>query len=228
MIDHNQLQTILDYQFKDINLLKKALRHRSYLNENRRVTESNERLEFLGDAVLEIVTSEFLYHTYINLPEGKLTNLRSKIVQTKTLAAVANKLNLGQYILLSRGEAASGGRTNESLLADLVEAIIGAIYIDSGIKQAEKFVRKYILDYHEELIAQSQVQDWKSKLQEYVQSHGGIAPIYEIVKEEGPDHNRTFTTQVHFFDQPQSIGTGKSKQSAQQKAAYEAYRTLTK
>ncbi len=212
-------QKILGYNYNDLLYLEKALTHRSYLNENKTIKESNERLEYLGDAVLELITSEFLYHTFPNLPEGKLTNLRSKIVQTRTLAAAAIKLNLGKYLMLSKGEADGGGANNKSLLADLFEAIIGSIFLDGGLESSKFFVKKHLLNDYQNLIDQAKVEDWKSKLQEIVQSKGGNAPIYEVIKEEGPDHARIFTVQVNFFDKPQSTGTGKSKQSAQQDAA---------
>jgi len=219
-------QKQLDYEYKDISLLETALTHRSYLNENRELRESNERFEFLGDAVLELVVSEFLYHQYPNLPEGKLTALRSKIVQTRTLASVANNLNLGECLRLSRGEAASGGRQNASILADLVEAIIGSVFLDRDLEAAKVFIKKHLLNNYQELIKDAQVEDWKSKLQEVVQAKGGLAPTYNVVKEEGPDHDRIFTVEVSFFDIPQGTGSGKSKQAAQQDAARKALEKL--
>ncbi len=215
-------QKQLQYQFNNPDLLQKALTHRSYLNENKQVVESNERLEFLGDAVLELVVSDFLYHTLPTMPEGQLTGLRSKIVQTKTLAVVANRLQLGKYILLSKGEAASGGAQNISILADLVEAIIGAIYLDGGMDTAKAFISNQLLKDYQNLIKSVEVEDWKSKLQEVVQAHGGSAPTYDVIKEEGPDHNRIFTVEVSYFDTPQAVGVGHSKQAAQQKAARKA------
>lgn len=227
MLDLSDLQAHLGYSFHNPAFLETALTHRSYLNESREAQESNERMEFLGDAVLEVVTSDFLYHNHPDQPEGKLTALRSKIVQTRTLAAVANRLKLGDNLLLSRGEAASGGATNASLLADLVEAVIGAIYLDGGMDAARTFVQNQILSRYDTLIEQAEVEDWKSHLQEVVQAKGGLAPTYEVIKEEGPDHDRIFTVQVHFFDKPQTTGSGKSKQTAQQDAAKKALHMLT-
>lgn len=219
-------QNLLGYQFNNIQLLQTALTHRSYLNEDRDVKESNERLEFLGDAVLELITSDFLYSKFPESPEGKLTSFRSKIVQTRTLANVANNLQLGDYILLSKGEAVSGGAQNSSILADLVEAIIGSIYLDGGLVSANKFVSEQLLNNYQSLIKSEEIEDWKSKLQEVVQAKGGLAPIYEVIKEEGPDHDRIFTISVNFFDMSQATGTGRSKQYAQQAAARKALEKL--
>jgi ribonuclease-3 len=216
----------LGYKYSNPDLLEKALTHRSYLNENREIKESNERLEFLGDAVLELIVSQFLFIKFPDTPEGQLTALRAKIVQTKTLATVANRLELGNNLKLSKGERASGGNSNPSILADLVESIIGSIYIDGGFQKAQEFIDKNILNNYEEFIQSAQVEDWKSKLQEVVQANGGIAPIYEVIKEEGPDHDRTFTVEVVYFDKPQAIGVGKSKQAAQQEAAHKALEKL--
>ncbi|NMB56333.1 ribonuclease III [Candidatus Beckwithbacteria bacterium] len=221
-------QQKLNYHYQNPELLETALIHRSYLNEDKNIKQSNERLEYLGDAVLELITSDFLYREFPNEPEGYLTATRAKIVQTKTLAQVANRCELGDYLKLSKGEAASGGNKNESILADLVEAIIGSIYLDGGIEAAKKFIHDQILSDFESLIENAQVQDFKSKLQELVQAKGGIAPTYQVVKEEGPDHDRTFTVQVFFFDEPQSVGMGKSKQTAQQNAARKALEKFNK
>jgi ribonuclease III len=226
MTSLTKCQEQFKYRYKNIRFLETALTHRSYLNENRAILESNERLEFLGDAVLELIVSEFLYLKFPKLPEGRLTAYRSKIVQTRTLAAVANNLNLGECLLLSRGEAASGGRQNSSILADLVEAIIGSLYLDGGINAAFSFVKAQLLENYQDLIKSEDVEDWKSKLQEVVQAKGGIAPTYEVIDETGPDHSRIFTVGVNFFDKLQTTGTGKSKQAAQQVAARKALENL--
>lgn len=218
----------LGFTFKRPRLLNQALIHRSYLNEQRQIKESNERLEYLGDAVLELIVSEFLYRQFPKKPEGQLTSLRAKIVQTKTLSAVAQTLQLGQYLKMSRGEKASGGATNQSLLADTLEAVIGALYLDKGYDQAQKFVKKYLLNDFKKLITKPQVQDFKSQLQELVQAKKGDSPTYELIKAEGPDHNRTFTVGVVFFGKRQTTGTGRSKQAAQQEAAKKALEKLTK
>lgn len=221
-------QKNINYQFKNPDLLEKAFTHRSYLNENKLIKESNERLEFLGDAILELITSEFLYHEFPQTPEGELTANRAKIVQTKTLASVARKLDLGKHIKMSHGEKASGGQENTSILADLIEAIIGSIYLDSGFEEAKKFIFDNLLINYKILLRNSEVEDWKSHLQELVQAKGGIAPIYNVTEENGPDHNKIFTVEVIFFDKAQEKGTGKSKQEAQQEAAHKALEKLTK
>jgi len=222
----NKLQQNIDYQYQNISLLEKALIHRSFLNENKDLKESNERLEYLGDAVLELIVSDFLYQNFPDIPEGELTSLRAKIVQTKTLAQVAEKLELGHFIKMSKGEEATGGRQNTSILADLTEATIGSIYLDGGINSAQEFIKKNILKDYDELIQKAQVEDYKSKLQELVQAQNSLAPTYKVISEIGPDHDKEFTIQVNYFDKPQQIGTGKSKQIAQQDAAKKALEKL--
>jgi len=222
----SNLQDTLGYHYQNPQLLETALTHRSYLNEDHSVPQSNERSEFLGDAVLELVTSEFLFTKFPQSPEGDLTSLRAKIVQTKTLAALAQELDLGSYLRMSKGERASGGMTNASLLADTVEAIIGSMYLDKGIEQAKKFIHQFLLEKYEMIIKTTDVEDWKSRLQEMVQAKGGVAPTYQVINEEGPDHDRTFTIQVYYFDKAQETGVGKSKQIAQQAAARKALEKL--
>lgn len=226
MIDLEACQKILGYQYQNLDLLDLALTHRSYLNENKNINQSNERLEFLGDAVLELVTSNFLFLKFPDMPEGKLTNLRSKIVQTKTLAAISLRIKVNKFLKLSHGEAEAGGNQNVSLLADLMEAIIGSIYLDGGFEKAQQFITKHILNDYQKIIAEVEVEDWKSKLQEWVQANNGNAPTYEVVNEEGPDHQRIFTVEVSFFDKPQAQGKGKSKQKAQQDAAKNALNNI--
>ncbi len=222
----SDLQQKLQYQFKDDQLLLTALTHRSFLNEDRTVVQSNERSEFLGDAVLELITSEFLFQKYPKSPEGELTSLRAKIVQTRTLATLATELGIGEFLRMSKGERASGGMTNASLLADTIEAIIGSMYLDSGIDSAKTFIETFLLNKYEEITKTADVEDWKSRLQELIQAKGGIAPTYQVIHEEGPDHDRTFTIQVYYLDKPQETGTGKSKQAAQQSAARKALEKL--
>jgi len=219
---NNSIQQTLQIKFKNSKLLQKALTHRSYLNESKRALESNERLEYLGDAVLELVVSKFLYHQFPKKPEGQLTSLRSKIVQTKTLAHVAKKLKLGKFLKMSKGEAMSGGRANLSLLADTLEAVIGAIYLDQAFNGAESFIKKNLLQNFQQIISQARVQDYKSLLQEKVQAQEQPSPIYKIVKTVGPDHNRIFTAAVSFFNKIQGRGQGRSKQEAEQEAAKKA------
>lgn len=224
LINHfNKLQV----KIKNPKLLETALTHRSYLNEQRQSLESNERFEYLGDAVLELITSEFLFHKFLKKPEGELTSLRAKIVQTKTLGHVAQKLELGSYLRLSKGEAASGGAQNTSILADTFEAVIGAIYLDQGLSAARTFVRTYLLNNFEKIILNSAVQDYKSRLQELVQSKDGNSPTYELLSSVGPDHDCVFTISVSYFDKEQAKGKGKSKQAAEQQAAKNALEKLT-
>lgn len=217
-----ELEQTLGIQFHDRSLLELAFVHRSHLNESHTFRESNERLEFLGDAVLSFVTSEYLYKTYPQFPEGTLTNIRSTLVKTKSLSLVSSSLGLGQLLLLSRGEESSGGRSNESLLADCYEALLGAIYLDSGIESARSFVTKTLLIKTEEIIATKSYVDFKSLLQELVQEKTKISPLYRVVKSEGPDHDKTFWVEVVSEDIVIGSGNGKSKQEAEQRAAQAA------
>lgn len=223
-LDHHFSE--LGFKFNNPALLKKALTHRSYLNEQRKTLESNERLEYLGDAVLELVVSEFLYKKYPSQPEGVLTNFRSKIVQTKTLSYVASLIKLGNFLQLSKGEAVSGGSQNRSILADTLEAVIGAIYLDKGYQQAQKFIKKFLLKNFRNLVKQAGVSDYKSLLQEKVQANNGNFPIYKLIKAQGPDHNKVFTIAVYCFGKKITFGSGRSKQEAQQDSAKKALEKL--
>lgn len=211
--------------FRDKSLYELALTHRSWVNENAGVARHNERLEFLGDAILEFVVSSFLYERFPDKEEGFLTALRANIVNTKNLAALATKLNLGEQLRLSRGEELGGGRENESLLADTVEALIGALYVDSGLEKAEKFILENLLaDVDEKL--QEPLKDPKSRLQELVQAKGFAAPKYAVVKEMGPDHNKNFEVEVYIEGKVVAKGAGKSKNRAEQAAAEAALENL--
>lgn len=219
----------LGYQFKNKKLLEIALTHRSYLNEHKKEKLiSNERLEFLGDAVLELIVSLYIYEKYPNFPEGKLTALRAKLVQTKTLALASQRLKVGLLLKVSRGEKESGGNENPSLLADTFEAIIGAIYQDSGFESANNFVKKNLLIPSEKLFKTKLPEDYKSKFQEKVQARGLKTPSYKIMKAHGPDHNKTFQTAVLVGGKQYALGTGKSKQEAEQEAAKQALEKLEK
>lgn len=211
----------LGLKFKDPTLLHKALIHRSHLNENPAEAESNERLEFLGDAVLEFVVSDFLYNKFPKEDEGHLTTLRARLVDTSSLGTTAVELGLGQYIYLSRGEERGSGRSNSSLLADTVEAIIGALYQDGGLPAASSFIQKYILKKIPEIVKKS-LKDPKSLLQEYVQAAGLSTPTYRVVNESGPDHAKSFTVEVLVGKEPFETGSGSSKQTATQDAATRA------
>lgn len=211
--------------FKNQNLLKQALTHRSWVNENDKNNGTNERLEFLGDAVLEFIVSKTIYEKFPAEEEGYLTALRANLVNTKNLSEVATKLKIGDMIYLSKGEIEGGGRTNSSLLADTIEAIIGALYIDSGIETAEKFVQENILiDVDKK--SKLPLKDPKSLLQEKVQAQGLQAPKYQIVSENGPDHNKEFIVEVVVNGKMQGTGVGKSKSEAEQDAASNALKTM--
>lgn len=217
-----KLQQTISLTFHDQRLLKQAFVHRSYLNESNEFKESNERLEFLGDAVLSFLTSHFLYQTYPNFPEGILTNIRSTLVKTKSLSDVAKKLKLGELLLLSRGEEASGGRNNASLSADVFEALLGAIVLDQGIEVAREFLAKFLFSKTEEIVKTKAYFDYKSLLQEIVQEEIRISPSYRVAKSHGPDHDKTFWVEAVVGDKVLGSGVGKSKQEAEQAAATDA------
>jgi ribonuclease-3 len=204
--------------FSDQKLMDQALTHRSWVNEHKNERRSNERMEFLGDAILEYVVSKQIYTRFSEKEEGYLTALRANLVNTVALAGVARKLNLGPFLFLSKGEEDGGGRENNSLLADTLEAIIGAIFIDKGIEKSEEFIIKNILPEVEK-IAATPLKDSKSRLQEYVQSKGYPAPKYQVTEESGPDHNKKFVIDVIVNGENWGRGEGKSKSTAEQEAA---------
>ncbi len=209
--------------FKNTDLLTKALTHRSALNEkNSSAEESNERLEFLGDAVLEVITTEFLFNKFPKKPEGTLTAYRSALVKTTTLAKIATKLGLGEALFMSRGEEATGGRTNIGLLADTMEAVIGALYLDQGIEVVSTFLHAELFTEIDLILENKLYKDPKSHLQEIVQALGFETPDYQVITEVGPDHDKEFTIQVVVGDKVVARGTGTSKQRAQQNAAEKA------
>ncbi len=213
---------ILGVKFKDINYLITAFTHRSYLNEHRKsVSEHNERMEFLGDAVLELVVTEYLHNNFKD-PEGILTNWRSALVRTESLSAAAKKLGFRDYLRLSRGEKAGSERARQQIKANAFEAVIGAIYLDQGYKEAQKFIAKNILTTLDGILESGSWRDAKSHLQEVAQSEEGATPSYRVIEEEGPDHDKTFTLGVYINDELRGRGTGNSKQEAQQEAAQEA------
>ncbi|MEI6169526.1 MAG: ribonuclease III [Candidatus Saccharibacteria bacterium] len=218
-----EVEKIIDVTFENDDLIKTACTHRSYLNEHRStVTEHNERLEFLGDAVLELVVTDFLYLTYPDKPEGELTSWRAALVKTESLAELADQLKVGQFLLMSRGEAKSGGRTRMALLANLVEAIIGAIYLDRGYEVAAKFIDKNINSKLDNILKQGLHIDAKSHFQEVAQEKEGVTPHYEVIGEEGPDHDKIFEMSVFLNKKIWGTGKGNSKQTAQQAAAEDA------
>jgi len=204
---------------KNQKLLEEALTHRSYLNENKEAKIHNERLEFLGDAVLELAVSEYLYTHFPDSNEGELTAYRAAMVKTTSLAETAEELKLGQNLRLSKGEELSGGRENRSLLANTFESIIGAIYLDQGFEKVNQFLETSLFPKIDTIIRLKLFKDYKSSLQELVQADGFTSPEYCVVKESGPDHNKQFTIAVKIGDKVYAEGKGKSKQAAQQEAA---------
>jgi ribonuclease-3 len=223
MPDIPTTETALNLEFTNKALLQRALTHRSYLNENPDYPlEDNERLEFLGDAVLDFITGEYLYHRFPEMAEGRLTNLRSALVRTERLAHYAVQLNLGEFLFLGRGEEDSGGRKRPAILCDAFEALIGALYLDQGIEAAQKFVQKIIEPSLVEILASDADKDAKSQLQEIAQSHFQVTPTYRTIKEQGPDHAKEFTVEAVIGDKIYGVGEGFSKQSAAQAAAQRA------
>lgn len=217
---------MIGYHFHDEKLLRQALTHSSFANEKHLKKHSdNERLEFLGDAVLEIISSEFLYKEYPDKPEGELTKLRASIVCEPTLALCTKDIALGEYLLLGKGEDQTGGRGRKSILSDALEAVIGAIYLDGGFANAKEFIHKYILTdiEHKQLFYDS-----KTILQEIVQENGTQPVEYILVKEEGPDHNKNFTVEARVNGKVMGQGSGHTKKAAEQAAAYQAIRVLKK
>lgn len=222
------LQASIHVPFANIDLLEQAFIHRSYLNEAKEPVSSNERLEFLGDAVLSLLTSHFLYTTYQEYPEGTLTNIRSSLVKTQSLADCARELKLGELLKLSHGEEEGGGRSNPSLLADVFEALLGAIYLDQGIDAARAFVTTYVFPKAEIIIKEKRYIDYKSLLQEIVQQDNRVSPTYRVTKSEGPDHAKTFWMEALAGSLALGSGSGKSKQEAEQAAARDALEKLGK
>lgn len=224
-MDNEKLQEFEDkigVKFNNHDLLLQALTHRSYLNERPKWhLDHNERLEFLGDAVLELVVTEYLYNNYPN-PEGELTNWRAALVNSVMLAKISSKFDLNSYILLSRGEARDTGRARQYILANAVEAIIGAVYLDGGYKPCDDFIKKFILTELKEILENQSYKDYKSLFQEEAQERAGITPTYEVIKEWGPDHAKHFHIGVYLEKELIGEGTGPSKQDAQQAAAENA------
>jgi len=221
------LEDKIQIKFKDQALLQSALTHRSYLNENRHWPLShNERLEFLGDAVLELITTEYLYRNYPN-PEGELTNLRSALVNYKMLSAIASDVGLDSYIMLSKGEAKDIGRARQVILANAIEALIGAIYLDAGFDSAKSFILNWIIARLPAVLTEGKILDPKSKFQELAQEKFGVTPYYKVISEWGPDHNKNFEVGVYIDQRQVAKGQGSSKQEAEISAAENGLRTGT-
>lgn len=226
MNDFDKLLNLLGLGFRDQKLLGQAFIHRSYLNEVKLQIDSNERLEFLGDAILSLIVSHYLYNIRPQDSEGELTNLRAYIVKTKSLYQAAKNLNLGQYLKLSKGEQVSGGRENPQLLANTYEALIGAIYLDQGLQKVKKVIEYTLLPSFEKELKAGPPQDAKSSLQEIVQEKFKESPYYKILKTFGPDHAKRFLVAVLVGNKEYGRGEGDSKQEAEEQAAKQALRKL--
>lgn len=217
----------LNSLFNDKNLFRLAFIHRSYLNEAREETSSNERLEFLGDSILSFVVSQYLFNKYPNFEEGILTNLRAQLVNTRSLAEIARELDFGKLLILSKGEEESKGRENQSILANSFEAFIGALFLDQGIKPVTNFLNDVLLDKAEGIVSKRSFKDPKSLLQEKVQSRKLNSPTYKVTEERGPAHNRTFTVGAYVGEKLLAEGVGHSKQEASENAAKNALDKFT-
>ena len=213
------LEEKLQYSFQNRELLSEALNHSSYANEHRGGLGSNERLEFLGDSVLGFVSAEFLFKLHGDLPEGDLTRMRAALVCEQSLYEVAKELDLGRYLKLGRGEEAGGGRQRQSILADAVEAVIAAVYLDGGIGQARRLIERVLLG---RAPAAEERRDYKTTLQEVAQRKSGQALTYHMLSQSGPDHNKTFLFEVRLNGEPVGQGEGRSKKEAEQAAARDA------
>ncbi|MWV43592.1 ribonuclease III [Paenibacillus sp. HJL G12] len=224
--DLKQLQQKLHIQFHNRLLLKQAFTHASYVNEHRfSQQQDNERLEFLGDAVLELTVSEYLYQLFPNRPEGELTKLRAAIVCEPSLVKFAESLEFGQYVLLGKGEELTGGRTRPALLADVFESFVGALYLDQGLEAARSFLETYVFPLVE-AGGNLQMSDFKTELQELTQHHNMGALEYRIVEERGPAHEREFVSEVYMGNERVGRGSGRSKKEAEQQAAAVALKQL--
>lgn len=222
----SELSKVLAYDFKDKDLIKTAITHTSFANEARGRVDHNERLEFLGDSVLSLSVSEFIYKTYPKLPEGSMTKLRAGIVSEFTLAKIAKSMGLGKYLRLGKGEQINGGRHRDSILADAFEAIIAAIYLDGGLEPAKEFVIRQLADSIKSLSKSDGSWDSKTLLQELLQVSNKADIKYEIIAEDGPDHNKSFTAQISNNGKIIGTGQGKSKKEAEQMAAYNALKKI--
>jgi len=210
-------------RFHELEFLNQAFTHRSFANELGETAENNERLEFLGDSVLGLAVSEYLYETLPDQPEGELARIKSFVVSEASLSEISRKLRVDNYILIGRGEEYSGGRTKKAILADCLEAIIGAYYLDSGFLPSRKFVHDMLIPEINKVLENKHAKDYKTLLQEYVQKRMKTYPKYKVVQKTGPDHDRTFWIEVHVGDRSFGAGKGKNKKEAEQEAARIAY-----
>ena len=219
-----ELEKEIGYTFKQKELLKKALTHTSYAYEKK--VDSNEKLEFLGDSILEFISSKYLYQNYPNLKEGEMTKVRATVVCEKSLHKIAQKHNFSDFLYLGKSEQVTGGKNRPAILADSVEAIIAAMYLDGGLDKAEKFIIKNLKDEIELATKHVGDKDYKTVLQEKLQEHGDVKIVYEITKEEGPDHNKSFEAQVSVNGKVLAKGKGKSKKEAHMEAAKKALENM--
>ncbi|MEI8269736.1 MAG: ribonuclease III [bacterium] len=220
MINFSDFEKKVGVSFKNKDLLKQAFIHRSYINENSGTGLShNERLEFLGDAVLELVVTDFLYKKYPGYAEGELTALRSALVNAIIISEIASEIEMNDYLLLSKGESKDNGKARQYILANTYEALVGAIYLDQGYDVADKFITKTLLPHTEEIVAKKLWRDAKSLVQEKAQEFVNVTPMYKVLNEAGPDHDKHFTVGIYFAKDLIAEGKGKSKQEAEQKAA---------
>jgi ribonuclease-3 len=223
MPDFSKFESRIGHHFKDGRLLQAAFTHRSYLNEHREPgREHNERLEYLGDAVLELVVSEFLFAKYPDKPEGDLTAYRAALVNTQSISEAAQKLDMNEFMLLSRGEAKDTGRARQIILANAFEALIGSLYLDQGYAAARDFIAKQLFHKTDDVVARRLWQDAKSRLQEIAQEMVGITPSYQVLSQSGPDHDKVFLIGAFIGSEKVASGEGRSKQEAEQAAAEKA------
>jgi len=222
-IDFEKLESVIGAHFKDRNILREACTHRSYLNENKSCDwNHNERLEFLGDAVLELAVTDYLFKKYTDKNEGDLTSFRAALVNTTSLSESGSNIGINDFLLLSKGEAKDTGKARQYILANAIEAIIGAIYLDNGYDGARDFIAKILFPKLDEIIEKGLWKDAKSLFQEIAQEKANFTPAYKVLKEEGPDHDKEFTVGVFLADDLIAEGIGKSKQEAEQNAAQKA------
>jgi ribonuclease III len=223
MIDVRAFQEVIGYTFNNIELLEQAFIHRSYVNENPKLRFGhNERLEFLGDAVLELVATNHLYTKFPGKDEGELTAYRAGLVNAVLMGTIARDIGMNEYLMLSKGESRDTGRARSIILADTFEAVIGAVYLDGGYEPAKEFIHSSILVHTDEVIRKGLFRDAKSMVQEKAQEESGVTPGYRVLKEIGPDHDKRFTIGIYFGDNLIAEGNGKSKQEAEQTAAQAA------
>ena len=229
MNNYEEIEAKLGIVFKDKTLLDNALTHRSYLNEHREIAlQNNERIEFLGDAVLELLISTYLYTKYPEKPEGELTNIRAAVVRTESLAEESRNLGLGAHLRMSKGEKESGGSDKDYLLANTFEAVLGAIYQDQGLDVCRDYIERTLLRKVDRIVENNLFIDPKTQAQEIIQATFKVTPIYEVVKQEGPDHDKIFTVALKINNKEIAVGTGSSKQKAEENAAKATVEILNK